>query len=132
MILLFLVFSGGVQNDFLYLLIVGFAFFLILIGILWHYKQQIGGTILVILLLFIIFYIVAFMCMALGIGTSWRLGAVTMLFIIAYAFWITPTTIKSEFWKFIVFIIIMLVAYTSGFLPAANDWADKLMGFIRG
>lgn len=132
-ILALVAFSGGIKSDTLYILVVGFAFFFILLGILWHYKQQIGGTIIIILILFILIVIMGFVNdQAHLTAYAFRIGSVTILFTIAYAFWISPLALKSEIWKFIVFMVLICLFYASGFLTTANDWADKILGFIRG
>lgn len=131
-ILVAVAFSGGVQSETVYLFVVGVAFFFIVVGILWHYKKQIGGLILIIMLLFLILFVVGAIAWALHLTAyAFDIGVVTILFIMTYAFWLDAEKIKSEWWKFVIFAILIYIFYSSGVLPSLNDTADNVLLFLR-
>lgn len=115
---------GGLKSDILYYFLLSISFFMILLAILWHYKQRITGIIITILFLLLIFFVMGFIF-------GFRLGIVTMIFIMAYAFWIDAEKLKNEWWKFTIFIILIYVFYISGILPSLNTSADILFGFAK-
>lgn len=126
------VLSGGAQSETFYLLVTGLAFFLILLAILWQYRSDITGMLITILLLLVLFFITAFICGSMGIGSNWRLGIITIMFIITYAWWIDFQKIKLNWWKFGIFIFLLVLFYATGLLPSLNDIADKAFGFVKG
>jgi len=130
LILLGVIVFGGIHQQWVYLLVTSIAFFLILIGIFWHYRRKISGVIIVILLLFLTFFITGFIASALHLSSyPFNLGVVTLIFLMAYAFWVNPQNISTEWWKFPIFAGLLVIFYSTGLLPSLNSTADALLKF---